>query len=123
MTNVRLEEMTVKQLVERFVRIALDQYDAILDEDNDKYNRLYDDNEAVEGEFKKRGADQRRALISLFNHPNRQIRYNAAMAMLAIVPDAARQVLQTISDRDEQPQAMDARSIMKSLDAGRYIPT
>jgi hypothetical protein len=118
MTYAKREEMTVTQLIEYFKMIALDQYDAILDEDNDKYNRLFDDMEGIRNELKRRDGDQRRALISLFKHPNRQVRLKAAISTLAIEPDAARQVLQTISDRNEQPQAMDARLIMKSLDAG-----
>ena len=123
MTDMSLEGMTTDKLVEYFTKISLDQYEAILDEDNDEFNRLYDDMMALKDEFIKRGPDRRRSLIPSFNHPNPQVRFNAAMAMLAIVPDAARQVLQIISDRNEQPQAMDARMIMKSIDAGRYIPT
>src|SRR6266850_4935135 len=89
MTNAKREEMAVTQLIEYFKMIALDKYDAILDEDNDKYNRLFDDMEGIRNELKRRDGDQRRALISLFKHPNRQVRLKAAISTPAIEPDAA----------------------------------
>jgi len=77
---------------------------------------------AVEDALKSRNGDQRRALLPLFLHPNAQVRLKAATATLALAPEAARQTLQIISDRQEYPQAADARGMMRAVDKGRYVP-
>ena len=123
MKRIKLENMTVDQLVERFVAIALDQDRAALHDDNAKYNRLYGQMDAVKQELKSRPADQRRALIPLHAHPNAQVRLKAAIATLALAPEAARRTLQVISDRNEYPQAADARGMMSALDDGTFVPS
>ena len=55
-----------------------------------------------------------------FLKPNR---LRSAFATLALEPEAARRTLQTISDRDEYPQAADARGMMRALDDGSYVPS
>jgi hypothetical protein len=55
-------------------------------------------------------------------HPNAQVRLKAATATLAVAPEAARQTLQIISDRQEYPQAADARGMMRAVDKGTYVP-
>jgi hypothetical protein len=50
----RLDKMTVDQLVDQFLTIALDQDRAIRDDNNAKYNRLYDQLEAVRQELRRR---------------------------------------------------------------------
>lgn len=122
MRKPNLGEMTVDELVDRFAAIALAQDEAILDDETTKYNRLYDQMELVKAELKSREDDQRRALSSLFKHPNAQARLKAAIATLAILPEPARIVLQTISDNNEYPQAADARGMMRALDEGSYMP-
>jgi len=42
MKRIALENMTVEQLVDRFVEIALAQDEALLMDEVEKYNRLYD---------------------------------------------------------------------------------
>jgi hypothetical protein len=111
----------VNQLVERFIAIALDQYDALLDDEHAKYNRLYEQMDAITRELKHRTGDQRRALIRLHDHPNAQVRLKSAIATLALVPEAARQTLQTISDRNEYPQAAYARDMLVALDKGTFV--
>lgn len=119
----RLEKMTVDQLVDRFLTIALDQDRAIRDDNNAKYNRLYDQLEAVKQELRSRPGDQRRALISLYEHPNAQVRLKSAIATLALAPEAARRTLQSISDHQEYPQAADARGLMSALNDGSFVPS
>jgi hypothetical protein len=70
MKQPKLQRMTVEQLVERFLTIALDQDRAIFDGDHAKYNRLYGQMDAIKQELKSRPADQRRALIPLHAHLN-----------------------------------------------------
>jgi hypothetical protein len=122
MKNARLQDLTVKQLVERFVTVALAQYDAIEMDENAKYGRLYSAMEDVRRELKGRAGDQRRALLPLLNHANAQVRLKAAITLLAIAPARARGALQLIKDRKEFPQAADAFGMLRSLDAGTYVP-
>lgn len=123
MNRAKLANMTVDQLVERFVAIALDQHEAMRHDDNAKYSRLYGQMDAIKQELKIRAGDQRRALLALLDHPNAQVRLKSAITTLALAPEAARQALQVISDRQEYPQAADARGMMRALDEGSFIPS
>ena len=62
MSCTKLANLTVDQLVERFVAIALDQHEAMRHDDNAKYNRLYGQMDDVKQELKSRG---RRSKASL----------------------------------------------------------
>ena len=117
-----LSDMTVAQLEEHFTAMALDQDDALLDGRYAKYNRLYDQMESLQAELKMRRGDQRRTLLPLLQHSNAQVRLKAAIATLAVAPEEARKALQTISDRNEYPQAAEARDMMEVLDDGTYTP-
>lgn len=112
----------MNELYERFISAALEQHKAMLNDEHAKYNRLFEEIDKIEEELKRREGDQRHALIYLFDHPNAQVRLNAAIATLALEPEAARWALQLISDRDEYPQAPYARDMLSALDKGSYIP-
>ena len=114
--------MSTENLVDAFKNIALQQDQALIGDDITKYNRLYDEMEEVELALKRRGQDQRRALTSLFEHPNAQVRLKAALATLAVAPQAARRTLQIISDCNEYPEAADARGMLRALDEGTFKP-
>jgi hypothetical protein len=47
----------------------------------------------------------------------------AAKLTLAVAPAAARQMLESIQNSDEQPQAMDAGMCLWNLDRGVFKPT
>jgi len=96
---------------------------AILNRRYAKYNRLYDQMKSVEAELSRHDGNQRLALLSLLYHPNPQVRPKAAIASLAVAPEEAREALQNISDRNEYPQAADARGMIEALDDGTYKPT
>lgn len=65
-----LRHSTTEDLVDLFVRIALEQDKAVRRDDNSTFNRLFKQMDAIKGELKRRPGDQRRSLISLYNHPN-----------------------------------------------------
>jgi hypothetical protein len=115
--------MSVDQLVECFLAIALDQDRAIFAGDHARYNRLYEKMDAVKEELKSRPADQRRALIPLHTHPNAQVRLKSAIATLTLAPEAARRTLQIIRDRKEYPQAADALGMLRALEHGTFTPS
>ena len=123
MKRMNVQSMTVEQLVERFIAIALDQDHALLMDQIAKFNRLFDLMIAVEDELKARDGDQRQALLQLYEHPNAQVRLNAVKATLAVAPEAAREMLQIIADSKEYPQAGDAGMSIWNLERGVYKPT
>ena len=123
MNGTTLRNMTVEELVERFFAAGLKQDEALRRDDNAAYNRLYRQMDDIEKELKARVGDQRRVLVRLYEHPNAQVRLTAAMATLALAPEAARRTLQAICDRQEYPQAADARGTIRAIDAGTFIPS
>ena len=123
MKHVSVRHLTVNQLVERFTAFALEQDEALLMDEIAKFNRLFDKMEAIEEELKSRPGDQRRALLPLYKHPNMQVRVKAAMATLAVAPQAAREALQAIKASQEQPQALEAGMSLWNLDRGVFKPS
>jgi hypothetical protein len=119
----KLKSATAEELVQYFVAIAMVQDKAVRRGEIAKYNRLYGEMDAVGQELKQRPGDQRHALIPLYEHPNAQVRLKAAIATLALARDAARRALQIISDREEYPQAADARGMMRAVDNGTFVPS
>jgi hypothetical protein len=115
-------DSTIADLVGRFTEIAIEQYKALLYGDTAKFNRLYDQMEAVKRALKNMPGDQRQALRSLYDHSNIQVRLKAAIATLVLEPDAARQVLKAITEANEYPQTANARGMLRSLEEGRFIP-
>ncbi len=105
MKQAPLSEMTVEQLVDRFTAIALEQDRAVRIDDNTKFKRLFWQMEAVEEELRA------------------QVRMKAAIATLALEPKAARQVLESISDSHDFPQAGDAGMTLVMLDRGIFKPS
>src|ERR1700733_15675004 len=98
MTQARVQEISVPELVERFVRIALDQDEALFSGEIARFNVLYDQMEIVGNELKSRVGERRSSLLPLYDHPHIQVRLQAAFATMDLVPAAARQVFQKIAD-------------------------
>jgi Domain of unknown function (DUF2019) len=123
MKQTKLAAMTVEQLVERFTAIALEQDQATLMHQHAKFNRLFDEMEAVESELKARNGDQRRALLRLYDHPNAQVRLKAVKATLAVAPETALRMLKAIAESREYPQAGEAGMSLLNLERGIFKPT
>lgn len=123
MKQIELAEMAVHQLVERFAAICLDQDHALLYSEITQFNRLYLQMAAVRDELKHRPGDQRRALLALYDHQNAQVRLQAARASLAVAPDAARRLIETVANSRKYPQAGDAGMTLDNLDRGIFKPT
>lgn len=117
-----LNSLPNADIVHRFEQLCIEQYDAMERDENARVNRLIWRVHALEMELKSRAGDQRRLLISLFGHPNMQVRLSAARANLAVDYLAARRELQDIVDGQWQPQAMDAGITLHNIDTGFYRP-
>jgi ribosomal protein L29 len=121
--RLKLQDLSVDQLLERFTAIALEQDQAVLMDEIARFNKLFDQMDAVKKELRSRSGDQRRALLALYDHPNIQVRLKAAVGTLAVEPESARKLLQSIADSREYPQAADAGMTLGELDRGIFKPT
>jgi hypothetical protein len=121
--RLKLQDLSVDQLLERFTAIALEQDQALLMDEIARFNKLFDQMDAVKKELRSRSGDQRRALLALYDHPNIQVRLKAAVGTLAVEPESARKLLQSIADSREYPQAADAGMTLGELDRGIFKPT
>lgn len=118
-----IQNKNLGQLVEMFVQISEAQSAALLADDVASFNREFDAMIAVENELRLRHGDQRRELLSLFDHPNAQVRLNAIKATLALAPDRGRQALESLAKSAEYPQSMDAGMCIQALADGTFRPT
>jgi hypothetical protein len=123
MTRKKYSELSAEQLVQQFTAIAMAQDEAMLDDRNSKYNRLFDEMELVRSELMQRDGDQRSLLLPLLMHPNAQVRLKSAITLLAVDRGAALSALQKISDNNEYPQAANARGMLRAVAEGRYQPS
>jgi len=122
MKRERLEDLTVAQLVERYVEAGIDEDKAELHDDLPKRNRLCSQMFAIADELKSRTGDQRRALLALYTHPNMEVRLMAAKATLAVAPQEARQLIEWIAASSCRPQCGDAGMCLWALDEGIFKP-
>jgi hypothetical protein len=116
MIQADVSKMTVAELVERFIGIALDQDNALFNGEISRFNELYDQMDEVRNELKRRMGDQRSALLPLYGHPNIQVRLKAALTTMDLEPIAAREVFQKIASSRRYPQAADALAAIRRLD-------
>lgn len=115
MTN---DSKAVEDLVSAFEEACLAQDQYVFPVNARRYNKLYSEMRAIEEELKDRNA--REVLATLYNHKNAQVRLQAAGATLGLLPGPARKTLQRIIDRDEYPQAGDARGFLAAMDSGKF---
>ena len=87
-----------------------------------RFNRLFDEMEAVKEELKARDGDQRRALLQLYHHSNPQVRLKAVKATLAVAPEAALRRLKEIAESHQYPQAGEAGMSLFNLEQGIFKP-
>jgi hypothetical protein len=78
MKRVKLEDVTVDELADRFAEIGVAQDQALLYDEHKKFNRLFSQMDDVDQELRRRGLKARLALVKLFDHPNMQVRLEAA---------------------------------------------
>ena len=102
MTEDEIRVAATEDLVVRFAELGVEQYQCGEDEawcvdeianDNPallRYNRLYQEMATISKELKARGPDARRQLIPLYDHPNVQVRLQAARFSYGVAREAAR---------------------------------
>jgi hypothetical protein len=118
-----LSDLTLSELVARFVEIGVAQGSALSGFNTGRFNRLFEQMLAVEQELRRRSPDQRTALVGLLDHSNLQVRLNAAKARLTVAPTQARAALESIRKTGWMPQAADAAGCLRNLETGFFKPT
>ncbi len=116
-----LKDMSIDELVQLFEKNALEQDDAVLREQISKFKKLYPEMLAIRAELDLR--DSRVSLTKLYDHKNKQVRLQAAMATLIVAPVEARRVIEAISRTGWMPQAADAKETLRYLDSGFFKPS
>jgi hypothetical protein len=115
--------MSVNDLVKRFAEISMAQAEALEWDEIGEFNRLYTQLDRVGREIQRRGSEDRTKLKGLYLHPSPQVRLNAAKSTLAIAPQEAREVLESICASRRLPQSLDAGMTLSNLDNGIFKPT
>lgn len=123
MKTQRFKMLSDTDLLQTFLTLAMSKAKAVMETDTGKLKRLYPKMQALNEELRSREGDKRRLLMKFYNHPNPQVRVEAATATLAIAPDAARESLQLVCDRHEHPYALEAGMRLDALERGIYRPT
>lgn len=114
----RVHNMSLEELLSSFVEIGIAQGEAAEEFRTAAFNRLFDRETKILDELRRRDNDQRRILIALYDHPNIQVRLNAAESTYALNTAGARAVIQAIADTKVQPWAGSAGMTLWSLDEG-----
>ena len=114
----RPENMSLDELFASFVEIGIAQSQAAEEFRTATFNRLFDHKVLILDELKRRGNDERRILIALYDHPNIQVPLNAAKSTYALNTAGARAVIQAIADSKISPWAGSAGMTLWSLDEG-----
>ena len=122
MKKNKIPEMTVDQLVEQFAEIGVTQYSAEMGDDLRSVNRFFIEMHAVDKALRTRGTEARMALLRLYDHPNIQVRLQAAKCTVGIAPVAARKVIEAVSESGWFPQAGEAGMTLRNLDEGIFKP-
>ncbi|MFC0241260.1 DUF2019 domain-containing protein [Rhodopseudomonas telluris] len=120
--RTRYQEVATPELVALFESITTEQCDASWCWQASRYNRLFGQMVAICDELKSRDDDQRLALLPLLQSQNVQVRLMAAIQLLALAPQQARDALESVIVSGYTPQDVQARSMLRALDEGTYVP-
>ncbi|MBB5050554.1 enoyl reductase-like protein [Afipia massiliensis] len=116
MTRFDVASLTIEGLLERYAQLSIRQGAAADLVKTSLVNRLGDQIYEISKELKRRPDDRGRALMKLFDHPNVQVRLNAARSLMSVFPEEARQQIQAIANSGSYPQSIDAGLYLSSLD-------
>lgn len=116
MDDKRLAVLETAELIDRFAEICVAQNRAIKRGELKRRIALVWQMKDVYDELKARGRDAHLALTKLYDHPDRQVRLQAASLTREVAPAAARQVLEAIERSGVMPQTADAREALRNLD-------
>lgn len=111
-------EMTSDELLDRFIEISVEQGKALAFFETARYKKLYGKLSAVVRELRARHGDERHRLLRLYDHPDLQVRFNAAGRAYALDPEAAIATFRAIKDSRQYPWAGHAGMSLSMLEMG-----
>ena len=122
MKGIDVTDMSTEQFVDRFADIAIAQGEALFNDEFSKFNRLFQQMNAVDNELRDRGTKDRLALLRLFSHPNVQVRLKAAKRTLGVAHREALDLVREIAQSQCFPQAGEAGMTLTNLEDGIFKP-
>ena len=93
-----------EQLVERFRKLSIDQFDAELGSDTRRIVRFSRQMIAAGNALEARGPAALRMLLPLLNHQNAQVRLNAAIKLKLVERERATATLKALAERGPSAQ-------------------
>jgi hypothetical protein len=109
--------MALQELIELFAENGIEQDDVIRKEQISRFKEVFGVMAAIDAELRRRGPQARAALSQLYDHPNMQVRLQAAKVASDVDPVGARPVLEAIAKSVRMPQAADAGMKLDTLDS------
>ncbi|MCR4266097.1 DUF2019 domain-containing protein [Nitratireductor sp. ZSWI3] len=113
-----VRKLQTERLVERFIEIGMEQDHALLGNQVSRFNRLFGEKQRILRALQEKPGDQRRVLFALYDHPNMQVRLNAARATRDLDDQHARALMEKIAASGHNPQAGDAGMGLWIMDGG-----
>ena len=118
----KTQKATSKKLVEQYIEVGEQQFDAEIWEDIDKYSALFKIRTEISEELKSRPGDHRKLLLPLFNHENLRTRQNAIENAYIFDPAAARKSLIEVTGMYDNIYSPEASMTLDDLDSGFWVP-
>jgi hypothetical protein len=120
---MKLDKLTVDELVSLFASLGEQQYPFTLNDEVKPANRLIIQQNEIDKELRRRGAEARLQLTKLFTHPNIQVRMNAAKWSVGIARESALSVLRQITKEDFGAFRLSAGMTVALVADGTVTPT
>jgi uncharacterized membrane-anchored protein len=111
-----LADRTRQELLNQFRDVCLAQYETYITGNTNKYNKLFDNLVAITRELKRRGLEERRALLTLLTDKNPQVRVQAAKSVYSVAPREAKACLEVIAAAGLPDQALSAGMTLSRLE-------
>jgi hypothetical protein len=122
MTTARLAGAPNALLIEEFAVLAHRAGSAVLDSEIGEIDHAIRGMWAIADVLRSRGLEARLQLVPLLDRKDRFVRYYAAKALLGLVPDRARAVIEWNARYGFDAIAGDARGLLRAFDTGQYRP-
>jgi uncharacterized membrane-anchored protein len=111
-----LADRTRQELLNQFRDVCLAQYETYITGNTNKYNKLFDNLVAITRELKRRGLEERRALLTLLTDKNPQVRVQAAKSVYSVAPREAKACLEVIAAAGLPDQSLSAGMTLSRLE-------
>jgi hypothetical protein len=104
-------------LLADYAEVSLAQYDAEMQGDTRRFNRLFDRLMEVERRLASL-PEGLNPLDAILEHQNPRVRLNAAKVVSDSAPESARRAIESVQALGRGPQALDAGMFLSFLDGG-----